>query len=302
MSLFCKNIAGLKKAFFSDPIFLEKARQAAEQAQSQSQKPNIPIGKSPGGKTTNIPKDSLQNLGGSTTGGDTEATPLGIGNSKMAEIKKRGPKSTAEVLSSALAASMMKKPESPSPSTIHKASSIHEAPAINRAPSPVVVQVGKELKTAATKPSAVHGASGISTFLSHHPHDQSLAAKFLPKPSNNLNSNLISNLNANTSNYHGDIKSVKVNSLKSDDFTNHIPDFDIQLASINRLIKMHTPENTTVSKEARAAFSRAAGLFIFYLTHCANDICKENKRKTILASDIALALRYNCQNVLLFYA
>ena len=50
-----------------------------------------------------------------------------------------------------------------------------------------------------------------------------------------------------------------------------------------------------LTKEARAAFTRAAGVFIFYLTHCAADFSKEGKRQTIYASDIKNALRFLSQ-------
>ena len=39
------------------------------------------------------------------------------------------------------------------------------------------------------------------------------------------------------------------------------------------------------------AFTRAAGIFIFYLTTCANDYAKDAKRSTIFKQDILNALR-----------
>lgn len=32
-------------------------------------------------------------------------------------------------------------------------------------------------------------------------------------------------------------------------------------------------------------------MFVFYLTHCANDFCKDNKRQTIHTSDVISALK-----------
>ena len=46
-----------------------------------------------------------------------------------------------------------------------------------------------------------------------------------------------------------------------------------------------------MTRDARAAFVRATGIFIFYITHCANDYSKENKRQTIFTSDILQALK-----------
>ena len=45
-----------------------------------------------------------------------------------------------------------------------------------------------------------------------------------------------------------------------------------------------------ITKDARQAFIRAAGVFIFYVTHCANDFAKEGKRSTISTQDIILSL------------
>jgi hypothetical protein len=38
-------------------------------------------------------------------------------------------------------------------------------------------------------------------------------------------------------------------------------------ACVNRVIKSVLPDNVQVTKDARAAITRAAGIFIFYLTH-----------------------------------
>jgi histone H3/H4 len=62
-------------------------------------------------------------------------------------------------------------------------------------------------------------------------------------------------------------------------------------ACINRIIKSVLSENVQVTKDARAAFARAAAIFIFYLSHCANDISKEHKRATVTAPDVLHAIR-----------
>jgi DNA polymerase epsilon subunit 3 len=69
------------------------------------------------------------------------------------------------------------------------------------------------------------------------------------------------------------------------------PEFEPPQACVSRIIKNVLPDNVQITKDARAAFTRAAGIFIFYLTHCANDFSKENKRSTIQTQDVLNALR-----------
>lgn len=68
------------------------------------------------------------------------------------------------------------------------------------------------------------------------------------------------------------------------------PEFEPPQASVNRIVKQVLPLNVQLTKDARAAFTRAAGVFVFYLTHCANEFSKEGKRQTIYSSDIKKAL------------
>lgn len=70
-------------------------------------------------------------------------------------------------------------------------------------------------------------------------------------------------------------------------------DFEPPMACVSRVMKAALPENILLTKDARAAFVRAAGIFIFYLTHCSNDFCRESKRATIFPQDVMAALRYN---------
>lgn len=69
------------------------------------------------------------------------------------------------------------------------------------------------------------------------------------------------------------------------------PEFEPPQACVSRIIKNVLPDNVQITKDARAAFTRAAGIFIFYLTHCANDFSKENKRQTIYTQDVLQALK-----------
>ena len=67
--------------------------------------------------------------------------------------------------------------------------------------------------------------------------------------------------------------------------------FDAPAASIIKIFKAALPPQYRMTKEAKDAFQRAASVFIFYLTHCANDICREKKRQTIKGEDIVAALK-----------
>jgi DNA polymerase epsilon subunit 3 len=70
-----------------------------------------------------------------------------------------------------------------------------------------------------------------------------------------------------------------------------VPDFEPPQATVSRIIKQVLPDNVQITKEARHAFTRAAGIFIFYITQCANDYSKEHKRSTIYTQDVISALR-----------
>jgi DNA polymerase epsilon subunit 3 len=57
-----------------------------------------------------------------------------------------------------------------------------------------------------------------------------------------------------------------------------------------KLLKSALPVGTKVSKEAVGAFSKAAGIFVMYLSNCANDYAHEGKRLTVGASDVISAM------------
>ena len=48
--------------------------------------------------------------------------------------------------------------------------------------------------------------------------------------------------------------------------TNDTPDFEPPQACIQRVIKSVLPDNAQVMKESKQAFSKAAGIFIIYVT------------------------------------
>lgn len=70
-----------------------------------------------------------------------------------------------------------------------------------------------------------------------------------------------------------------------------LTEFEPPLACVNRILKASLPENTFLTKDSRAAFVRAAGIFIFYVTHCANDFSRDSKRNTIYPQDVINALK-----------
>lgn len=68
-------------------------------------------------------------------------------------------------------------------------------------------------------------------------------------------------------------------------------DFDIPTASMNKILKSTLPDNFIISKESKAAISRATGIFVFYITQAANDFARESKRSTIFPQDVVNALK-----------
>jgi DNA polymerase epsilon subunit 3 len=68
-------------------------------------------------------------------------------------------------------------------------------------------------------------------------------------------------------------------------------EFEPPLACVRRILKHSLPSSTNVGKDASAAFARACGIFIIYLTACANDFARENKRQTITANDVMAAVK-----------
>lgn len=68
-------------------------------------------------------------------------------------------------------------------------------------------------------------------------------------------------------------------------------EFEPPLACVRRMLKNTLPSSTNVGKDASAAFSRACGIFVIYLTACANDFARESKRQTITAGDILKAVK-----------
>ena len=68
-------------------------------------------------------------------------------------------------------------------------------------------------------------------------------------------------------------------------------EFEPPLACVRRILKNSLPSSTNVGKDASAAFARACGIFIIYITACANDFAREHKRQTITANDVLAAMK-----------
>eukprot|EP00526_Cylindrotheca_closterium_P022426 CAMPEP_0113601650 /NCGR_PEP_ID=MMETSP0017_2-20120614/341_1 /TAXON_ID=2856 /ORGANISM="Cylindrotheca closterium" /LENGTH=180 /DNA_ID=CAMNT_0000509955 /DNA_START=31 /DNA_END=573 /DNA_ORIENTATION=+ /assembly_acc=CAM_ASM_000147 len=68
-------------------------------------------------------------------------------------------------------------------------------------------------------------------------------------------------------------------------------EFEPPLACVRRILKNSLPASTNVGKDASAAFARSTGIFIIYLTACANDFARENRRQTITANDVLAAVK-----------
>jgi histone H3/H4 len=68
-------------------------------------------------------------------------------------------------------------------------------------------------------------------------------------------------------------------------------EFEPPLACVRRILKHTLPSSTNVGKDASAAFARASGIFIIYVTACANDFARENRRQTITANDVLAAIK-----------
>jgi histone H3/H4 len=87
---------------------------------------------------------------------------------------------------------------------------------------------------------------------------------------------------------------AKENTNKPDETNKGPPsavEFEPPLACVRRILKTSLPSSTNVGKDASAAFARASGIFIIYLTACANDFARENRRQTITANDVLAAIK-----------
>ncbi|KAI7855193.1 histone-fold-containing protein [Circinella umbellata] len=69
-----------------------------------------------------------------------------------------------------------------------------------------------------------------------------------------------------------------------------IEDNELPKANISRVLKNALPPGTALQKEAKLAVSKAATVFINYLSTVANDTAKSANHKTISAPDVFKAM------------
>eukprot|EP00485_Elphidium_margaritaceum_P003737 CAMPEP_0202710036 /NCGR_PEP_ID=MMETSP1385-20130828/22071_1 /ASSEMBLY_ACC=CAM_ASM_000861 /TAXON_ID=933848 /ORGANISM="Elphidium margaritaceum" /LENGTH=121 /DNA_ID=CAMNT_0049369449 /DNA_START=48 /DNA_END=413 /DNA_ORIENTATION=- len=65
--------------------------------------------------------------------------------------------------------------------------------------------------------------------------------------------------------------------------------YELPTTAVQKIIHKVNP-NVKIKKDAKQAISKAAGIFVLYLAHNANQLCKTAKRSTIQADDILNAL------------
>lgn len=70
-----------------------------------------------------------------------------------------------------------------------------------------------------------------------------------------------------------------------------IEDLNLPAAIVGRLIKEALPEGSIVAKEARNALTRAASVFVLYLTGASTEAAQEKNQKTISAQHVLTALK-----------
>ncbi|KAK4515820.1 Phenylalanine 4-monooxygenase (Phe-4-monooxygenase) [Mucor velutinosus] len=69
-----------------------------------------------------------------------------------------------------------------------------------------------------------------------------------------------------------------------------IEDNELPKANVTRVLKSALPPGTALQKDARLAVSKAATVFINYVSSVANDVAKGANHKTISAADVFKAL------------
>ncbi|KAL1517846.1 hypothetical protein ABEB36_001555 [Hypothenemus hampei] len=69
-----------------------------------------------------------------------------------------------------------------------------------------------------------------------------------------------------------------------------VEDLTLPTATVARIIKDALPEHIFVGKDARAALSTAASVFVLFLTSQASQEAQRTNRKTLLGQDVIKAL------------
>ncbi|CAH0547479.1 unnamed protein product [Brassicogethes aeneus] len=69
-----------------------------------------------------------------------------------------------------------------------------------------------------------------------------------------------------------------------------LEDLNLPNMSVQKIIKEAIPENVNIGKDARSALSRAASVFILYVTSQASKEAQKANRKTLIGQDVIAAL------------
>lgn len=69
-----------------------------------------------------------------------------------------------------------------------------------------------------------------------------------------------------------------------------LEDLNLPNASVQKIIKEALPESINIGKDAKAALSRAASVFILYVTSEASKGAHKDGRKTLLGQDVIKAI------------
>lgn len=67
-------------------------------------------------------------------------------------------------------------------------------------------------------------------------------------------------------------------------------DLNLPTSVVVRIVKEALPDGVNISKEARAAISKAASVFVLFATSCANNFAMKSKRKTLTGQDVLAAM------------
>ncbi|XP_050311722.1 DNA polymerase epsilon subunit 3 [Anthonomus grandis grandis] len=69
-----------------------------------------------------------------------------------------------------------------------------------------------------------------------------------------------------------------------------LEDLNLPLASVTKLIKDALPKNVMLGKDTKEAISRAASVFVLYVTSQASQEAQRQSRKTLQGTDVIKAL------------
>ncbi|KAL0484423.1 DNA polymerase epsilon subunit [Acrasis kona] len=67
-------------------------------------------------------------------------------------------------------------------------------------------------------------------------------------------------------------------------------EYDLPRANVFRIAKKSLPKEVLLVSDSKVAFSKAAVVFIMYLTAAAQDQASKNKRSTLMADDVLAAI------------